>query len=74
MALMSQKKRSEGKGMRTAGIVLTILGTGISLVVVLVLLQSTGPTAIRPALVSDPILLPTIQAYADAVDANPSTP
>ena len=74
MALMSQKKRSEGKGMRTAGIVLTILGTGISLVVVLVLLRSTGPTAIRPALVSDPILRPTIQAYADAVDANPSAP
>ena len=46
----------------------------VLLVAAFVFLRSTGPMAIRPALVSDPILRPTIQAYADAVDANPSAP
>lgn len=46
----------------------------VILAVVFILLRSTGPKAIRPGIVSDPILKPAIQAFADSVDATPSAP
>jgi predicted Zn-dependent protease len=42
--------------------------------VIYILFWPTGLKAVRPVDVSDPILKPTIQAYADAADGNPSAP
>ena len=38
------------------------------------LFSKTGPPAVRSTEVTDPVLLPVVTAFADAVDANPNAP
>jgi len=46
----------------------------VLLVIFFMLTQRSEPSAIRPFTVTDPILNPVIQAFADDVDSNPSAP
>jgi len=53
---------------------LILLSLVVLLFVTYAMLREVGPKAIRPESVSDPILKPAIQGFADAVDANPNAP
>ena len=46
----------------------------VLLIVVFMVLRPVGPRAIRSKVVSDPILKPALQIFADAVDANTGAP